>query len=118
MPCKWKKTIAEIGPNLQHGGFISKTWAKQKNSLIHCDKTTCMAVGTRHRTRILPELNIVIDNNKIKRVYNQILLGIYIDENLLWTMHTEYLCTTISSKISQLKELSYYFSIDIYFPTD
>ena len=59
-----------------------------------------MTVGTRHRTRESPDFNLVIDNNKIKQVHNQILLDINIDENLLYTEHRDYLCTTISSKIT------------------
>ena len=44
---------------------------------IHFDKTSCMPVRTRHRTRESPDLNIMIDNNKIKQVHNQNLLGKY-----------------------------------------
>ena len=33
--------------------------------LIHFNKTTCMAIGTRHKTGELPELNEVTDRNKI-----------------------------------------------------
>ena len=51
--------------------------------ILHHDKKTGMTVGTRHRTRESPDVNTVIDNNKIKQVHNQILLDIYIDENLL-----------------------------------
>ena len=45
-------------------------------------------------------MNIHIIGNKIKSVSKQKLLGIYIDENLLWTDHIDYLWSTISSKIS------------------
>ena len=72
-----------------------------------------MTVGTRHRTRESPDLNIMIDINKIKPVHNQKLLGIYIDGNLLWAAHINYLCATISSKISQLKQLSFYIQTEI-----
>ena len=75
--------------------------------LIHYDKTSCMTVGTRQRTRESPDLNIMTDNNKVEQVYNKKLLGIYFDENLLWTAHIDYFCATISSKISLLKQLSY-----------
>ena len=42
----------------------------------------------------------------------QKLLGIYIDENLQWSDHIDYLCSTISSKISLLKQLSLYIPVE------
>ena len=63
-----EKSISEIEPKLQHNdhGNISKYCTMQIKMLIHYDKTTCVTVGTRHKTLDLPELNVVIDNNKIK----------------------------------------------------
>ena len=75
---------------------------------INYDKTTCMIVGTQHRTKNTLPLNICIDGNKIKDVKKQKLLGIYIDENLRWTDHIDHLCANISSKISLLSQLSTY----------
>ena len=48
----------------------------------HYEKTSCMLIGTRHSTQNSQELEIYIDDNKIKNVTKQKLLGIYIDENL------------------------------------
>ena len=75
---------------------------------MNYDKTTCMIVGTQHRTKNTLPLNICIDGNKIKDVKKQKLLGIYIDENLRWTDHIDHLCANISSKISLLRQLSTY----------
>ena len=61
--------------------------------LIHYDKTSCMTLGSRHRTQNeATKLDITIDGNEIKQVDKQKLLGVYIDENLLWTAHIDYLC--------------------------
>ena len=49
---------------------------------------------------------ITSGNVSIKHVSNQKLLGIYIDENLNWTTHIEYLCKVVSSKISLLRQFS------------
>ena len=67
-----------------------------------------MIVGTQHRTKHIQPLNICIDGNNIKDVKKQILLGIYIDDNLRWTDHIDHLCANISSKISLLRQLSTY----------
>ena len=40
-------------------------------------------------------------------------MGVFIDENLSWTAHIDNLCSTISSKISLLKQLSLYVPVEI-----
>ena len=81
---------------------------------IHYDKTSCMTLGSRHRTQNeATKLDITIDGNEIKQVDKQKLLGVYIDENLLWTAHIDYLCSTISTKISLLKQLSRYVPVKV-----
>ena len=69
------KTIAEIKPKLQHDCITSKAWAEQNKMLMHYDKASCMIVGTRHRTRESPNLNIMMDNNKTKQVHYQNSVG-------------------------------------------
>ena len=73
---------------------------------IHYDKTSCMTLGSRHRTQNeASKLDITIDGNEIKQVDKQKLLGVYIDENLLWTTHIDYLCSTISTKNISLETI-------------
>ena len=73
-----------------------------------------MTLGSRHRTQHeASKLDITIDGNEIKQVDKQKLLGVYIDENLLWTAHIDYLCSTISTKISILKQLSRYVPVKV-----
>ena len=57
-------------------------------------------------------MNIYIDGNEIKNVTKQKLVGIYIDENLHWSDHIDYICSAISSKISLLKQLSLYIPVE------
>ena len=79
---------------------------------MHYEKTSCMLIGTRRSTQHSQELDIYIDDIKIKNVTKQKLLGIYIDENLQWSDHIDYLCSRISSKISLLKQLSFYIPVE------
>ena len=82
---------------------------KNHKMQIHYDKTSCMTLGSRHRTQNeASKLDITIDDNAIKQVDKQKLYGVYIDENLLWTAHIDYLCSTISIKISLSKQISTY----------
>ena len=79
---------------------------------IHYGKTTCMLVGTRQRLNISRELNVQIENIRIQNVTKQKLLGIYIDEHLTWSSHIDHLCSILASKISLLRQLSRYVSIE------
>ena len=97
-----------VQAKLQLDARNAELWSKQNKMHLNYNKTTCMLIGTRYRTPNSQQLNIYIDNNKINSVNKQKLLGIYIDENLLWSDHIDYLCSNISSKISLLKQLSSY----------
>ena len=80
---------------------------------VHYDKTTCMTLGTRHKTRQTPNLNIHTENNMSKQVDKQTHLGVFIDVSLSWTAQIDYLCAIISSKVSFLKQLSSYIPVEI-----
>ena len=86
---------------------------KQSKMNVHYDKTYCTLLGTRHSTQNSHENNIYIGGYKIANVTKQKLLGIYIDENLQWSDHIDNLCSTISSKISLLKQLSLYIPVEV-----
>ena len=103
-----EKNEIAVQAKLQLDARNAELWSKQNKMYLNYGKTTCMLLGTRYRTQNSQQLNIYIDNNKIKSVNKQKLLGIYIDENLLWSGHIDYLCSNISSKISLLKQLSSY----------
>lgn len=107
------KTINEIETKLQCDSLEAHTWSKNNKLPINFDKTTSMTVGTRQRLSNCQKLEINIDNNSIVSVNKQKLLGVYIDENLLWTSHIDYLCSTISSRISLLNQLAKYVPMKI-----
>ena len=70
-----------------------------------------MIIGTKQRLHNNQRLEINLADNHIVSVNEQKLLGIFIDEHLLWTPHIDYLCSTISSRISLLKRLAKYVPI-------
>ena len=79
---------------------------------IHYGKTTCMLVGTRQRLNRSRELNEQIENIRIQNVTEQKILGNYIDEHLTWLSHIDHLCSIVASKISLLRQLSRYVTIE------
>ena len=105
--------------NYCHGNqsdfHAANTWCLQNKMQINYDKTTCTCttIGTRKKVDNSNVLTLQLNNTCIANVKKQKLLGIYIDENLTWTAHIDYLCTVISSKISLLRQLSTYVPVDI-----
>ena len=75
---------------------------------IHYGKSTLMTLGTRHKIQQAWQLNISIGNTQLNSVSSQKLPGVHIDETLSWNQHIDYLCSIISSRISLLRQLSYY----------
>ena len=102
------KNEITVQAKLQLNARIAEFWSKQNKMYLSYDKTTCMLIETRYRTQNSQQLDIYTDNKKIKSVNKRKLVGIYIDENLLWSDHIDYLCSNISSKIFLLKQLSSY----------
>ena len=72
-----------------------------------------MTAGTRKRLADSRQMELKLEDTHIQNVTKQKLLRVYIDENLNWSAHIDYLCSNISCKISLLRQLSEYVSTDI-----
>ena len=101
-------SIAKVNKQLQADLEIAVAWSKQNKLPINYDKTTYMVLGTKPKEHDTYLLDLSADGNKIEKVPKQKLLGIVIDDHLSWAPHIDYLCSTISSKISLLRHISIY----------
>ena len=101
-------SIAKVNKELQADLEIAVAWIKQNKLSISYDKTTYMVLGTKPKEHDPNLLDLSVDGNKIEKVPKQKLLGIVIDDHLSWAPHIDYLCSTISSKISLLRHISIY----------
>ena len=77
------KTIKEIETKLQCDSLEAHAWSKSNKLPINYDKTASVTTGSRHN-------NQTLENNPIVSVNKQKLLGVVIDEHLLWTPHIDY----------------------------
>ena len=84
-------------------------WRIQNNILINPTKTTCMLIGTAQRiATVTNEPNINLENQFIKNVNTQKLLGIYIDNNLDWKEQVDHICKNINSRLFFLSKIKKY----------
>ena len=77
----------------------TKHWIKRNKLPVNHKKTTCMSVGTRQRLNDSREIKLKSDDICTQNVSKQKLLGIYSDENLNGSLHIDYMCSNVSSKI-------------------
>ena len=73
-----------------------------------------MIIGLRQQLEGLGENpEIVINNDKIKRVNDKKVLGIIIDDQLKWNKHSDEQCKRISKSISLLRKAKDFVSQDV-----
>ena len=72
--------------------------------LVHPNKTESMLICSRQKRQIISRdnINIFVNNNPINQVTKRKLLGIVIDQNLLWTDHVTHLIKQISKSVFHL----------------
>ena len=75
---------------------------------VHVGKTSVMFIGTRQNLSMVDLIQINIDNEIIKEVENQKLLGITTDKTLCWDKETDIVSSNITWRITPLKLLSKY----------
>ena len=68
-------------------------------------KTKCMLIGSRHKLKNTNVLNLSINDTILENVTVQKMLGIYIDSNLTWHSHIDYVCKNLNRKIALLKHV-------------
>ena len=73
---------------------------------INDNKTTCMLIALDKKSQDLSQIALKIDDHDISSVTKQKLLGLLIDDKLTWSAHIDHLCSTLSSKISFLRQLA------------
>jgi len=87
-----------------------QNWAQQNRMVINEGKTKCMILGTSQKLHKSgnPELSLAINNHRLENVKHEKLVGVSIDNNLLWHDHIDKLCKTLSSKIALLSRIKKY----------
>ena len=72
-----------------------------------------MTIGTRQRLDGTDHYDIKADYINIRSVSNKKLLGLQNDKKLNWNTHIDNLCKVVSSKISLLRQLAEYVTLQV-----
>ena len=79
---------------------------------VHLQKTSIMWVGTWQNLLHMDSLDTYLENEIIKQVDTQKILGIIFDKSLNWDEQISAVCLNITHRISLLKQLSKYVNIE------
>ena len=85
-----KSTVVEN--KLQVGAQDIKSWCLSHKMFIHIEKTSVMLTGARQTLSHTDPIAIYLDNELLKLVDNQKLLGITIDNTLSWATQVDNVC--------------------------
>ena len=98
--------IDEISKNLQLDINYIQTWCKQNDMVLNETKTKSMVIGTKQRlSKLESNLSLEINNEIIENSKSEKLLGVFIDQNLDFDKHIDYVCKNVSSKIGLLNKI-------------
>ena len=107
------KSFDELSLKLNDdAGHIYK-WCQQNKMVINTEKTKCMLICSKQRQTTLDSrnLNVTMNNQLLGSTTSEKLLGVRIDANLTWNVHIDYVCNTISNRISLPRRIKRYIDI-------
>ena len=105
------KSKEEIERKLQDAILKVASWCKQNWMVINIDKTKAMLITTRQRrSRIDDNMQISLNNVQLINVQREKVLGIEIDNNLLWGEHVRKITRKMSTNIWLLSKIKGFLS--------
>jgi hypothetical protein len=111
------KSTNEISKMLQLDLSSANTWCKNNMMVLNLQKTKCMLMTTKRKHSQLKRegksLNITIDNQLIKSVEVEKLLGVNIANTLSWEAHIKSIKQKVSCKLHVLKSIKKYLPLPL-----
>ena len=102
--------LSDIFSKLNTDLVIISEWLTNNRLILNPKKTNALLISPKPKTTIPTELQVTINGINIPFVKSARLLGVIIDDKLLFDTHVISLCNRINSKIHLLKKSSFMFS--------
>ena len=109
-----QNSIEMIEHNLQIGLNQLHIWCKYNGMVLNSAKTKVMLITTSQKRHRLPSINLNLNYSEesLKVVSNDKILGVFVDDNLVWSDHVRHVCKKISSYIWLLSKIKYFLSLE------
>ena len=105
--------LCTIQDKLQRNINCIVEWCNINNMALNPTKTTCMLLGSSYKLKSSGSLHLTIDNQTIRNVTTQKILGVYVDNMINWRDQINYVCKDLNKKIALLKHITYYLTDDM-----
>ena len=100
------KNINELQVIAQKELSLVNKWIKSNKLTINLSKSEYILVSNKNTNT--SDFILTIDDNILQKKRNVKYLGVYLDNNLTWKPHIEYLCTKLSAASYLLIKLRHY----------
>ena len=106
--------LNELKANLQKSLIVFRKWCEQNGMLLNTDKTKVMLITTRQKRLHINEniLSLSYNDVELQITTGDKILGVNIDENLIWNNHYQFVCKKVSSYIWLLSRISHFLSTE------
>ena len=100
--------------NLQSSLNCLKKWCRENGMILNIDKTKVMLIASRQKRPVLGDtvLNLQYNDIDIKMTTSDKVLGIYVDNNLTWNNHFNFLSKKLSTYMWLLSKIRTFLSIN------
>ena len=106
--------INKLKSNLQYALKALHTWCRQNGMVLNIDKTKVLLITSRQKRHTLQDscLSLRYDEIDIKMTRGHKILGVQVDENLMWNNHFQLVSKKVSSHLWLLSKLRSYLSVE------
>ncbi len=101
------KNICDITNPLQLSISEISKWCDENNMQINPTKSKSMILATRQKHQLSNlSLDLSLNNTPVEQVSDHRILGLCVDKNLRWDVHTDYVCKKVSKNVFLFHKLS------------
>ena len=108
------KTIDNLRQTMIEDCKPLERWVDINGMVINISKTKCIVVGMRARlqSQHFKCLDLTISDTPIEQVEEHKLLGLLIDQHLIWQSHLYYICAKVAQLLALLRRIKSFLSSD------
>ena len=109
-----QSNMQTLQQNLQNALLLLNKWCRENGMVINTEKTKEMLITSRQKRSNLQGYNLELNFNDVdlKLSSNEKILGVQIEENLLWNSHFQYISKKIASSLWLLSQIKSFLSVD------
>ena len=97
------KTLAALETKMSASFHQMAKWMASNKLTLHVGKTKVQLIGSYKKVTMDTKFTIEYNGQPLEQIHTAKLLGVYIDSNLTWQNHYDYICKKMSQKIGVLK---------------